>query len=123
MSALSRPTCDELYELVRSPRWTALEGSAATDVAALLGQPDRIATLVHRGVTWTRITYRCEALPGGASADERAAYAEGWRFTPSLLLRDGIVVSETTFDREVLGEGAVAIPPPELQFREGGRFP
>ena len=123
MSALSRLPCDDLYDLVRSPGWTALEGKPATDVAALLGQPDRIATLVHRGVTWTRITYVCDTLPSRASADERAAYAEGWRFTPSLLLRDGLVVPETSFDREVLGGGAYAVPPPELRFTEGGRFP
>jgi hypothetical protein len=121
--ALSRPTCDDLYELVRSPRWAALEGRTAADVAALLGRPDSVATLVHQGVTWTRITYVCETLPSRASDEERAAYAAGWRFTPSLLLRDGVVVPETTFDREVLGGGAVAVPPPELRFREGGRFP
>jgi hypothetical protein len=115
--------CDQLYELATSPRWASLAGRSGREVAEEVGPPDRVFTLVHDGVTWTRIVYECEALPVRASAEERDRYAKGWRFTPSLLLRDGVVVTEDTFDREVVGDQRTAVPPPELQFREGGRFP
>jgi hypothetical protein len=118
-----RARCDALYQLVASSGWASLVGKSSHDIADLLGRPDRIATLVHEGITWTRIVYVCEHLPARASTEERSAHGRGWRFTPSLLLRDGVVVSEATFEREVSGGRRAAIPPPELEFHEGGRFP
>jgi hypothetical protein len=115
--------CDRLYQFTASSRWASLVGKSSRDIADLLGRPERIATLTHGGVTWTRIVYICERLPKGATAEERGAYGQGWRFTPSLLLRDGIVVSEADFEQEVSGDRRTAVPPPELEFHEGGRFP
>jgi hypothetical protein len=118
-----RERCDRLYQLAASPEWASLMGKSSHDVADLLGHPDRITTLVREGVTWTRIVYVCEHLPTRATTEERVAYEQGWRFSPSLLFRDSIVVSEATFDQEVSGGRRAAMPPPELAFHQGGRFP
>lgn len=96
---------------------------SSCEVAAQLGAPDRVSTLVYEGVTWTRIVYLCEALPTTAGEAERQAYERGWRFSPTLLLRNGTVVPEAAFDAEVVRGQRTAGPRPELEFREGGSFP
>lgn len=115
--------CDRLYEMHTSSRWAGLAGQRSHEVAALLGAPDEVMTLDHAGATWTRIVYRCEMLPAGAPAGERVAYGRGWRFAPTLLLRDGVVVPADSLDRAVGAAGRTAGPPPGLVFRPGGTFP
>jgi hypothetical protein len=126
LSALSGMTaqerCDRLYRLLGSLDGGSLVGKTGHEIAGLLGQPDEVLTLEHDGIVWTRIVYACDALPAGATPEEQAAYAEGWRFSPSLLLCDGVTVREDNFDREVVGEGRTAGPSPELAFHAGGRF-
>jgi hypothetical protein len=46
-----------------------------------------------------------------------------WRFSPTLLLRNGKVVLDTAFDAEVVRERRTAGPRLEFEFREGGTFP
>ena len=115
--------CDELHDFVKSPRWAALAGKTTREIADLLGPPDHIGTLVHDGVTWMQIVYDCEHLPVRSTAEERAAYAKGWRLAPGLYFRNGVVAPEGAFYREVVGENRTAVPPPEQRFKEGGRFP
>jgi hypothetical protein len=109
--------------MVSSKRWDSLAGLRSHEIAEKLGRPDEIGTLVHRGITWTRITYVCRGAPARATDEEKIALRKGWKFAPGLLLRDGVVVPLDTFDREVIGDRRTAVPPPELQFQRGGLFP
>src|SRR6187551_3488654 len=96
---------ERLYQLMASSQWDTFVGKTTRDIADLLGRPDRVMTLRRDGVTWMRIIYVCDRLPAGVTAEERDAFTKGWRFSPSLLFRDGVVVPEEQFDQEVPAPG------------------
>jgi hypothetical protein len=123
MSVEFQDHCDRLYAMATSSEGAGLVGKTTQQIADVLGPPDQISTLVRRGITWMRVVYVCQRLPQGASAEERDAYTRGWRFAPSLLFRDGILVTESEFYREVPEARLTATPSTELTFEMGGTFP
>ncbi len=112
---------DRFYELVNSEEWTALPGASAVEIAARLGEPQRVESLSHEGHTWIQIVYEFDAIPSEATPEETEAYGRGMRFAPTLLFRDGVCVTFDDYVREVLG--GILLNVQEVRFRPGGTFP
>ena len=96
-----------------------LYGKTTKEIHALLGDPTSVATLEHKGNRWLQISYRFEVCPTKGGRD---AWEKGWRYSPTVVFRNGISVPPSRLDEE-LELHKYSIPPQHLKFKEGGRFP
>jgi hypothetical protein len=119
--------CDAFYALFDASGGESSEAPFAerttTEVQAVLGDPNRVATLSHEGVEWLRIGYSFDTVyPSGAGEAGRRAHGTGWRYAPSLVFRDRVVVTYEQMARE-LGIWELSTIPVHLRFVPGGEFP
>jgi hypothetical protein len=120
--------CDAFYEIFgngvsgETVKSSLIYGKTTKKVHELLGDPTSIYTLEHKSIKWLRISYLFDICPTKASIDEKAACKKGWRYSPSVLFRNGISVPKSVFAEET-GEGHYSVTPEHLTFRKGGVFP
>ena len=123
--------CDAFYALF-TPNGSAINfedetklrrllGASTRQIHELLGDPTWVGTLNYRGVHWTEVSYKFDTFPSAEPAQMRQAWREGWRYAPTLVFRNGALVSRKTMDVEL--ENFYQAPPEHLRFKQGGVFP
>lgn len=99
-----------------------LYGKTTTEIHALLGDPTSVGHLEYNGVRWLEIIYRFDVCPTEASPGSHRQWKEGWRYSPSVIFRNGISVKFKAYADE-LKIFEYQIAPKHLTFKEGGSFP
>lgn len=121
--------CDAFYELfdgagkpTHKEHIEKLYGKTTKQIYDSLGKPSFVGVLEHEGIKWLQVSYLFEVCPSKSPKGAQRAYKKGWRYSPSIIFRNGISVIENEFDREVLTIGYQLIPE-HLLFKRGGQFP
>ncbi len=120
--------CDAFYEIfgfgvsVEIVKSRLIYGKTTKKVHELLGDPTLIYTLEYKGIKWLRADYLFDICPTKAPMAFEAAYKKGWRYSPSVLFRNGISAPDNVFWKET-DIGLYSVTPEHLSFRKGGVFP